>query len=460
LGTYHESVAVDKAVRLVGENKETTIISGDGNDTTLAVVCDGVTVTGFTVKDGGNVTSGTGGGICLNNANGCVVSDTVVIANNFGIYLQESGNNTLRNNNIFGNRYNFGVSGTTLSDYLNDVDSSNTVNGEAVCYWIDKHNIALPLDIGYLALVNCTDIVVKDLNLTNNANGLVLVHSKNLTITANTFKDNYEGLKLVGSYGNVLSGNHMHNNVYNLWVSDQFENDIDETNTVDGKPVYYWIEKHNQAVPNNAGYVALINCTGITVQNLQLSKNGQGILLVDTRNANISKNSITNHFSGIEMDNASNNIIVDNVIEENTDSCILVTASANNSIYGNSITQNLFGINFQSSILGNSTYNEVIANNISLNDYHIRLEYGSDNNIFYHNNFINNTEQVSTTQIGYGVVAIYSSTTNVWDNGSEGNYWSDYNGTDADGDGIGDIRYVINNSNIDDFPLMFPFKIQ
>ncbi len=116
-GTYHESVVVDKAVRLVGENKESTIISGDGNDTALAVVCDGVTITGFTVTDGGNVTSGTGGGICLNNANGCVVSDTVVTANNFGIYLQEAGNNTLRNNNIFGNRYNFGVSGTTLSEF-------------------------------------------------------------------------------------------------------------------------------------------------------------------------------------------------------------------------------------------------------------------------------------------------------------------------------------------------------
>jgi len=138
----------------------------------------------------------------------------------------------------------------------------------------------------------------------------------------------------------------------------------------------------------------------------------------------------------------------------------LVTASTNNSMYGNGITQNGYGINFQSSTLGNSTYNEVIANNISINAYHILLDYGSDNNSFYHNNFINNTEQLSTTQIGYGVVAIYSNTTNVWDNGFEGNHWSDYNGIDPDGDGIGDIRYIINASNIDDFPLMFPFKLQ
>jgi hypothetical protein len=45
---------------------------------------------------------------------------------------------------------------------------------------------------------------------------------------------------------------------------------------------------------------------------------------------------------------------------------------------------------------------------------------------------------------------------NHWDNGIKGNYWSDYTGSDEDGDGIGDTPYNIDGSagSRDYFPLM------
>ncbi len=42
----------------------------------------------------------------------------------------------------------------------------------------------------------------------------------------------------------------------------------------------------------------------------------------------------------------------------------------------------------------------------------------------------------------------------LWDDGKRGNFWSDYNGTDANGDGIGDTPYVIDVLNEDRYPLV------
>jgi len=71
-------------------------------------------------------------------------------------------------------------------------------------------------------------------------------------------------------------------------------------------------------------------------------------------------------------------------------------------------------------------------------------------NMIFHNNLINNTNQIRLSHSG-----------STWDNDypSGGNYLSDYNGTDSDGDGIGDSPYIIDENNQDNYPLMEPFII-
>jgi len=71
---------------------------------------------------------------------------------------------------------------------------------------------------------------------------------------------------------------------------------------------------------------------------------------------------------------------------------------------------------------------------------------GSSNAKLYHNNLINNTQQAS------------SASANSWDDGLEGNYWSDYTGVDSNKDGIGDSPHVIDASNLDNYPLMGIFS--
>jgi hypothetical protein len=79
-------------------------------------------------------------------------------------------------------------------------------------------------------------------------------------------------------------------------------------------------------------------------------------------------------------------------------------------------------------------------------------EYGSigTDNTFYHNMFVNNSVNVKF----YNNFPING---NFWDKGAQGNYWSDYGGSDTNNDGVGDTPYVINSRNIDNYPLISPF---
>jgi hypothetical protein len=77
-----------------------------------------------------------------------------------------------------------------------------------------------------------------------------------------------------------------------------------------------------------------------------------------------------------------------------------------------------------------------------------------NNNVFYHNNFKNNQKNYVSPSIPlYG--------TNYFDNGKEGNYYSDYEGKDKNADGIGDNPYTMVTESVDitdNYPLIKPWE--
>jgi len=119
--------------------------------------------------------------------------------------------------------------------------------------------------------------------------------------------------------------------------------------------------------------------------------------------------------------------------------------SSNNTIARNEVTANNVGI-----ILWHSSNNTVSENKIIKNNEDGAYLVSSSNNRFYHNNFIDNPKQVGLHETGY---------TTVWDDGypSGGNYWSDLNPPDEDLDQIGDTPYVIDEDNLDRYPLIYPY---
>ncbi len=131
--------------------------------------------------------------------------------------------------------------------------------------------------------------------------------------------------------------------------------------------------------------------------------------------------------------------------------------SSHNIIYGNRIE----GPNSGGVALGAGRNNVFHSNYIAdfeADDMHSAVALGSAvgvarNNVFYHNNFVNNSKHAGYpwNTLGRG---------NSWDNGEEGNYWSGFNNTDSNYDGIGDMPYIIDENNTDRYPLMLPFNIE
>jgi len=93
-----------------------------------------------------------------------------------------------------------------------------------------------------------------------------------------------------------------------------------------------------------------------------------------------------------------------------------------------------------------SSHMRIVDNNIMAAMGGSLSLWRSHNNVIFHNNL----------KRAY----VENSLSNIWDNGypSGGNYWSDYEGVDANGDGIGDTPYIIDDENQDNYPLMEPYS--
>jgi len=226
-------------------------------------------------------------------------------------------------------------------------------------------------------------------------------------------------------------------------------------------------EDRESTIVDGSGTGIVINITasnvslqGFTVINSGIGPLDSGIFVDRSSDVDVSYNIITNNFYGIHLQSSVNNVISDNIFSLNSFYGVSLQSSVNNTVSNNMIIDNFYGVSLHSSvtnlvsdnvIIDNfygivffySTNNVVSGNTIENNEGGMRLFSSSDNTI-YHNNF-NNTNQV------------LSSLRNVWDNGFEGNYWSDYTGVDHDQDGIGESPYVIDGSNQDNFPLMGMF---
>lgn len=292
-------------------------------------------------------------------------------------------------------------------------------------------------------------------------NGIIITRRNNVTITRLNIEKCTTGVRISNSSNITI-------------IDNMFSNETANMCTAIGVAIkdssHILIENNNFS--NIHGSAIACNGTNNTIRNNTLT--GDGIDLEGSSNL-ISENTIETS-NPITMDIADSNIITRNKIsgpppspnlpsqDQNRtggEGIALFRNCSNNVIFGNNIT----GFAGQAirtvwSCSNNTVYGNYMANN----GFAVALQDGAVNNTFYANTF---TADSCKIHIDDGVEGTR------WDNGTIGNFWGDYNGTDSNGDGIGDAPYIVNGykwdqrvdgfvsfvSGQDNYPLMAYYNV-
>jgi parallel beta-helix repeat protein len=257
---------------------------------------------------------------------------------------------------------------------------------------------------------NLDNVEISGFTIQNGQNGIYIRDSHNSAVSGNTVTNStYENIYFVGSHDCIASGNIV---------------------TKSGTIGICFTFSYNVTVSENR----IIN------------SHDHGIAPFYSNNSIISGNTITDSiYNGIYISGSENIVISENNVTNCPFAGMNFINSNNNTVSGNTLTNNFVGIYMDS-----CSNNTISGNNITNNAYIGIYIFESNANNFYSNNFIDNPTQV---------VNLNSTYANTWDNGTEGNYWSDYNGDDGDGDGIGDTPHLIDENNQDNYPLVNQFII-
>jgi len=343
--------------------------------------------------------------------------------NEVGIVLDSSGNNRIISSTCSNNE-----AGITLNSSTNNTLTGNTANLNKQYHGIQltasnnngivDNNASNNFQFGIALFETSNNNTITDNRAnSNDICGISVDYSNNNAIIRNTASNNeLGGIFLNSSNSNTLRNNLMYGNSYNFGIGrdsdSDLNNDIDTSNLVDGKPIYYLVGASGTIInsASNAGTVHCINCDSITIKDLNLTNNFMGIGFYNTSNSNIQNNNCSSNVIGIGLEVSTNNSVTGNTARNNDQSGIGIADSTSNKFYLNNFMNNT-----------DNVYSEDSAN------------------------IWNSTEEITYTYKG-------STYTNYL-----GNYWDHYTSTDANDDGIWDNPYII-DSDRDYQPLVMPWE--
>jgi len=470
----NERISDDRKSINQSANSERIFISNNWSAAESAGICSGsgTYLDPYVIRDKVINGNGSGSGIAIISRNDYFRIENCTVFNcSVGVDLFSTDNGTLYNNNCSLN--NVGI-------YLHcpskpSPDEYGCFNNSIIGN-IANSNSWQGIYLGW----SCEDNIIINNTANNNIEyGINFEGHPEIIISGNTANNNRVGLNIMGlgnkselsknialdniNYGiycsylsgwnlkkNIMEGSGLSYQCSSIEAISQMN--IDTTNTVNGGPIYLYVNETN-LTPNdftNAGQIILGNCTGVLIKDVDVSNSSNGISICHSNNVIIDNCVSSNNLNGINLRNTNNSIIIGNILENNMENKM---DGINNTITGNYLYNHLYGMDFgpydnNNTILDNefinnywglrfwlNSYNTISGNIFKDNLYGIGVLPGAEYNLFYENFFRGNFKHIEGDWIN-----------NDWNNTQIGNYWDNYTGTDENNDGIGDTPYNITQS--------------
>jgi parallel beta-helix repeat protein len=226
-GDYKENIELDKALRIIGENKDNTIIESCNDKNLIAINSFNILIKGFTLRGGIN-------GIYSLNKGNLTIEDNIISGCIYdGINLTNCNNVEILNNNLSKNNES-GLYIKLINNSGKIIDNSITNNG--------KYGILLK---------KCDRIEIGENNVNSNKiAGIYLWNTNNSTLGCNTLQQNKDtSICLFQSNNNTFIKNNVSETNYGIVLMERScLNAIADDNQIKGEKCDVEIQARNNII--------------------------------------------------------------------------------------------------------------------------------------------------------------------------------------------------------------------
>lgn len=379
-------------------------------------------------------------------------SERATVANNTfdgirdAVEVESTGNAT-----VTGNRVTNVYTGVRLDRTTDGSVTDNRITASGTGFYLERVDRTVVLRnavdaLNGVRIERSTATELRDNDVDANATwGIRLYASANDTLAGNTVTGAPDhGLLVYESQNATLRGNTLTGAESALDVEvdprfrrtgtdaallEQYRHDVDATNTANGRPVHYWVNRSNATLSPDDGpvwvvggrnltvtggeHVSLVGVEGATVEGVDVSGSRYALFVLRSANVTVSDVTARNATYGIYLEDADRARVLDSTATDN-EYGVLLRESSDSVVSGNEIHSNENGLYLVSTHRSNvsenavtnnsdgglvinatygrqSTHNDVVTNRFVENHNAITV-WSAANNTIRRNVVVNNTD--------------------------------------------------------------------